>query len=204
MVLVVIYKIIRRINRTIMLLFYYVITLLKFLFNGVNFHSDFTSRGIPFIDVVLGGRMVIGRSFSMNNTKWFNPIGRSQKCSFYVAKNAELVISDHVGISGTAIVCSQKVFIGNYVKIGGGCCIYDTDFHSIIPEERKIKELDIKGARSKVVIIEDNVFIGAHTTILKGVVIGKNSIIGACSVVTKPVPANQIWAGNPARFIKNL
>jgi acetyltransferase-like isoleucine patch superfamily enzyme len=54
------------------------------------------------------------------------------------------------------------------------------------------------------VIIEDNVFIGAHSTILKGVTIGVNSVIGACSVVTKDIPANQIWAGNPARFIRAL
>lgn len=51
--------------------------------------------------------------------------------------------------------------------------------------------------------IENNVFIGAHTTILKGVTIGSNAIIGACSVITKDIPANEIWAGNPARFIKN-
>ena len=56
----------------------------------------------------------------------------------------------------------------------------------------------------KPVIIENSVFIGAQSIILKGVTIGKNSIIGAGSVVTKNVPANQIWAGNPARFIKNI
>ena len=39
---------------------------------------------------------------------------------------------------------------------------------------------------------------------LKGVVIGENSIVGACSVVTKNIPENQIWAGNPARFIKSV
>ena len=52
------------------------------------------------------------------------------------------------------------------------------------------------------VIIQENVFVGAGTIITKPVVIGRNSIIGAGSVVTKSIPENEVWAGNPARFIK--
>ena len=47
-------------------------------------------------------------------------------------------------------------------------------------------------------------FIGAHSTILKVVTIGENSIIGAGSVISKSIPANEIWAGNPVKFIKNI
>jgi len=54
------------------------------------------------------------------------------------------------------------------------------------------------------VIIEDNVFIGSHCTILKGVTIVQNSVIGVCSLVSKNIPKNQVWAGNPIRFIKEL
>lgn len=55
--------------------------------------------------------------------------------------------------------------------------------------------------RLGVVHICKGVFIGANTTICNAVTIGENSIIGAGSVVTKDIPANEIWAGNPARFI---
>jgi acetyltransferase-like isoleucine patch superfamily enzyme len=51
--------------------------------------------------------------------------------------------------------------------------------------------------------IGDNVFIGAHSTILKGVTIGESSVVGECSVVAKDIPENDIWAVNPAVFIRN-
>lgn len=109
-----------------------------------------------------------------------------------------------MGISSTAIVCQDRVEIGNNVNIGGNVVIYDTDFHSLKPLDRLNREADVKGTKTKPVKIEDNAFIGAHSTILKGVTIGKNSIIGACSVVTKNIPDNEIWAGNPANFIREV
>ena len=53
------------------------------------------------------------------------------------------------------------------------------------------------------VIIEDDVFIGVNTVICNSVRIGKGSIIGAGSVLTKDIPPYQVWAGNPAHYIKN-
>ena len=54
------------------------------------------------------------------------------------------------------------------------------------------------------VVIEDNVFIGMNTVILKGVHIGKNVIIGANSVVNKNIPDNCVAAGNPVKIIMTL
>lgn len=54
------------------------------------------------------------------------------------------------------------------------------------------------------IVIEDNVFVGANTTILKGVIIGRNSIIGAGSVVTHDIPADSVAAGNPCEIIMSL
>ena len=53
------------------------------------------------------------------------------------------------------------------------------------------------------VVIEDDVFIGCNTVICNTVTIGKGAIIGAGSVVTKSIPPYQVWAGNPARYIKD-
>lgn len=56
----------------------------------------------------------------------------------------------------------------------------------------------------KPIIIGKNVWIGAGATVLPGITIGDNAVIGAASVVTKDVPADCIVAGNPARFIKRI
>ena len=178
-------------------------TKLKFMGNGISYSSIRTS-GIPYVMVARGAKgFTIGKNFAMNNGIKGNPIGCYEHCTFFVDKNAEIVIGDNVGISQTALVSHCSIRIGNNVKIGGGTCVYTTDFHSLDPKIRASKD-DQKHRKCAPVLIGDNVFIGAKCIILKGVTIGENSIIGAGSVVTKSVPANQIWAGNPARFVRKV
>lgn len=197
-----IYKILRRVLLFIESIYNYIMTNSILLGNNVKYTS-FKTTGIPYVMVARGGKFRIGKNFVMNNGIKGNPIGSYRRCTFFVDRNAELVIGDNVGISQTALVCHKAITIGNNVKIGGGVSIYDTDFHSLNPEIRKSKE-DTKNRIKKPVVIMDNAFIGAHSIILKGVIIGENSIIGAGSVVTKSVPNNQIWGGNPAKFIRNI
>ena len=74
--------------------------------------------------------------------------------------------------------------------------IYDNDFHSVEYSNRMSRP-DTHIRRGKI-LIKEGAFIGAHSIILKNVTIGKRSVIGAGSVVTKDVPDGEIWAGNPA------
>lgn len=197
-----IYKILRRILNYISGNCNYLITYFILKGNNVKF-SSFKMTGIPYVMVARGGKFIIGKNFIMNNGIKGNPIGSYRKCTFFVDRGAELIIGDNVGISQTALICHKSIKIGNNVKMGGGVSVYDTDFHSLDPIIRKSNE-DIKNRIEKPVDIKDNAFIGAHSIILKGVTIGENSIVGAGSVVTKSIPKNQIWAGNPAKFIKNV
>jgi len=198
----VIYKIIKVAALKIDYIISWVITFNKFVLNGVEFQANFISRGVPVINVNLKGKFTIGKNFLFYSGKYHNMIGRQQPCFFIVGSDAELIIGDNVGISCTALICYNKIVIGNDVKIGGNVSIYDTDFHSLNSGERNAIPEVRTNIETKPVYINDGVFIGANTTILKGVTIGCNSIVGACSVVTKNVPPSEIWAGNPAKFIK--
>ena len=176
----------------------------KIILKGNNVvYKSFHTNGIPYIMVARGGMFNIGKNFAMNNGIKGNPIGCYERCTFFVDRGAVLTIGDNVGMSQAALICHKSITIGNNVKIGGGVCIYDTDFHSLDPVIRRSSE-DLKNRAEKPVVIGNDVFIGAKSIILKGVTIRENSVIGAGSVVTKSVPANQIWAGNPAKFIRSI
>lgn len=183
--------------------FDFLVSYFIFYSNGVKF-SSFKNNGWPKVNIGIGGKCIIGKNFRSNNREMSNPIGRFNKCSIIVGKKGELIIGENVGMSSTAIVCQNSIQIGNYVNIGGNVVIYDTDFHSLNHNDRTDRAKDIANTNTRPVIIGNNAFIGAHTTILKGVTIGNNAIVGACSVVSKSVPDNEIWAGNPAKFIRKI
>ena len=97
---------------------------------------------------------------------------------------------------------SKKIIIGNHVRIGGYVFISDADGHPLNAEERRT--LPFKKENIKPVFIDDDVWIGRNSIILKGVHIEKGSIIAAGSVVTKNVKQFTIVAGNPAIVVKEL
>ena len=171
-----------------------------FAYKDVSYVTFPTIRGRLFISG--SGSIKIGSGVTINSGLFYNPIGGDTRCIFVVYKDAILQIGDYTGMSNVAISCKKQVKIGSYVKIGGSVKIYDSDFHALDPELRKSVQTDIPKIKS--VELKDGCFIGAHSIILKGVCIGKNSIIAAGSVVTKSVPDGEIWGGNPIRFIRKI
>jgi acetyltransferase-like isoleucine patch superfamily enzyme len=202
MMLVTAYKALRKFKTILVRPIYSPIARLLFYLNGAVVDKGLKVRGFLQIEVTRRGALTIGKSLHLNSGQYHNVIGRQQNCIFWV--EGALSIGNNVGMSSSAIICNHQISIGNNVTIGGNTVIYDTDFHVLDSKIRNDKSLDKQGAKKAPVCIGDNVFIGAHATILKGVTIGANSIVGACAVITKDVPANEIWAGNPAKFIRKL
>lgn len=147
------------------------------------------------------GRIEVGRNFKCINRFATNTIGLIQPCLFTVFPNAKICIGDNVGISGSTLRSTISITIGNNVMIGSGCLITDTDDHPLDARQRQ-EENFYKNTVSSPVVIDDDVFIGARSIILKGVTIGQGAVIGAGSIVTKDVPPHTIVAGNPAKEIK--
>lgn len=122
--------------------------------------------------------------------------------SIYVANGADLKIGNNVGISQTSIYCKLAIEIGDYVKIGAGCLIFDSNFHSTDWKMRSDRSKDTLNAKNAPVKIGNYAFIGARCIITKGVTIGERSIISAGSVVVENVPSDCIAGGNPCKIIK--
>lgn len=197
------YRLIRTIYRKSQAKWDYLATKIIFVGQSVKF-SNFRTRGIPLIDISRhGGLLVIGDNFAMNNGLSGNVIGYGVPCCISVADNCHVTIGRNVGMSQTTIIAHSNVTIMDNVKLGGGVKIYTSDFHSLHSSIRSTED-DIKSRICAPVTIGNDVFIGAGCLVLKGVSIGDCSIVGAGSVVTKSIPSNEIWAGNPAKFIRKI
>lgn len=107
-------------------------------------------------------------------------------------------IGDYVLVCpGVRISAASGIKIGKNCMLASGVYITDADWHEIYDRSKSI-------GTTKKVVISDNVWLGDSSIVCKGVTIGKNSIIGAGSVVVSDIPENVIAAGNPARVIREL
>jgi maltose O-acetyltransferase len=110
----------------------------------------------------------------------------------------------------TYIWSTVSIKIGNRVLISHNVNIHDNNSHSLSAERRHRQFVDIFSTghplriddiACKPVLIEDDVWIGFNSTILKGVTIGRGAVVGACSLVTTDVAPYTVVAGSPARPI---
>lgn len=89
----------------------------------------------------------------------------------------------------TVLGCEHGISIEDDVKIGYSCVIMT---HSTV-DNKQGKVVLRKGSK-----------VGANSTIMPGVSIGENAVVGANSFVNRDIPANEVWAGSPAKFLKKV
>lgn len=154
-----------------------------------------------------------------------NNYGRREKlligCHTHIAgqlslntAHGELSIGHHCFVGpGSRIWAHRRVKIGDYVLISHLVDIHDSDSHPIDAKLRrehpttlfeKKRPIDYASVPTLPVVIEDDVWIGFKSTILKGVRVGRGAIIAAGSVVTQNVEPLTLVAGNPARVVRRL
>lgn len=169
---------------------------------GAKVGRGLSVRGWLNLHISPNANVVIGNNVLFKSAFADNPVGGSLRTGIWVSRGAKLTIGSDTGLSNATIVCSESISTGENTFIGGGTAIYDTDFHSLDPAVRVWGNDD--QVQTSPINIGKECWIGGHCIILKGVTIGNQAIVGAGSVVTKDIPPGQIWAGNPAKFIKEL
>ncbi|MCQ8183171.1 acyltransferase [Methylomonas sp. SURF-1] len=172
--------------------------------HGVEIGRGCTFYGLPIISRAPGSRIVIGDRVVLCSDSRYTALGVNHPVILRTLRTgAELKIGDDSGLSGSAICAAISVSIGKSALIGANVLLFDTDFHTKNPINRRYCG-DHEKIAAKPVMVDDNVFIGANSIITKGVNIGRNSIVGAGSVVVKAVAESKIVAGSPAKEIGNV
>lgn len=151
-------------------------------------------------DLYISDDVKLGKNVSLS--KYINiygcEIGDNTKIGAFVEVQKNARIGKNCKISSHAFICSG-VTIGDNCFIGHGVVFINDNYPRAVNSNGDSESEKDWAGRFVEIKVGDNVAIGSNATILGGVEIGYNSTIGAGSVVTKDIPAKQIWAGNPAR-----
>ncbi len=169
----------------------YFLAQIHFVMIGKNcqFYGITLWNKLPQSEIIIGDKCIFNSSHSSNRIGVYTP------CMFStLTANGKIEIGNTCGFSGTVVASALRIKLGNNVRCGANTLITDSDWHWD----------DYRAGQNAPVIIDDNVWLGYGVKILKGVHNGKNSLIGAGSIVTKDIPANVIAAGIPCRIIRTM
>jgi len=157
-----------------------------------------------------GSSMSVGSGGRFLSSPTSNRHGLNRPCMLTtLSVNAAIRIGDQAGFSGAVICAAERVVIGNRVMLGANVTVTDTNSHPIdyrkrYPENFGMMPEVVGEIATSPVKIGNDVFVGMHSVILKGVTIGDGAVVGAGSVVANDIPPRCIAAGNPARVIRIL
>jgi acetyltransferase-like isoleucine patch superfamily enzyme len=173
----------------------------RFIMHPVQTRPNWWIRMFSFVYLKRGRHSLIYRSVRRDLPP-FNlfRIGEYSVVEDYSCLNnavGELTIGDHsrVGLGNTII---GPVHIGNHVNTAQNVVVSGLNHNYADP----LLPIDEQGVSTALITIEDDVWIGANSTVLAGVTIGRHSIVAAGSVVTRSIPPFSVCAGAPAKVVK--
>ena len=155
-------------------------------------------NGKPDLSIGKGCTLEIGHGTLINSSNKYYHVNMFAPVKIFAERDGTKIIIGHsTRIHGACIHASKGITIGDRCLIAANVQIFDFNGHaaSFDNVENRIHTT----SEGKDIIIEDDVWIGTGAIILPGVRIGKGSIIGAGSVVTKDIPSYCVASGNPAK-----
>lgn len=164
----------------------------KCLFKGVKIGAHLRVYGR--LSISGPGQVIMGKDCFV-----LSQMTKTVRITTQVPKS-KVIIGDHVGLNGTSIVCYDQIEIGEFSNVADAY-ITDSSAHPLSPDRRIYSAQEVPAEK---VSIGKNVWISTHVVILKGVHIGENSVVGACSLVRESLPPNILAAGIPARAIRAI
>jgi UDP-2-acetamido-3-amino-2,3-dideoxy-glucuronate N-acetyltransferase len=147
-------------------------------------------------DVVLGDNVVLTKFINLYGCS----IGDNSKLGTFIEVQRNVTIGRNCKISSHTFIC-EGVTIEDNCFVGHGVMFINDKYPRSTNSDGELEGSEWK-ERMLNTKIKTGTSIGSNATIMGGVKIGKNVLVGAGSVVTKNIPDNEVWAGNPAKFIR--
>ena len=148
-------------------------------------------------DVKLGKNVKLSKFINLYGCS----IGDNTKIGAFVEIQKNAAVGKNCKISSHTFVC-EGVIIEDNCFVGHGVVFINDNYPKATNKEGQLETEKDWGPRLVKTRMKKNASLGSNVTILGDVTIGKGSLVGAGSVVTKDVPDGEVWAGNPARFLK--
>ncbi|GAA5193173.1 DapH/DapD/GlmU-related protein [Arthrobacter gyeryongensis] len=174
---------------------------------GVEIQDDVNVYGKVVISRARGSRILIADRVIFNSSVARNTLeARGPNILKTLMSAARIEVGTDSGLTSATISAACSIRVGQRVLIGAGTLITDSDHHVVSPRDPSLRRHAAfpEPRPEHAVSIEDDVFIGARSMVLKGVTIGRGSVIGAGSVVSRSIPEGVIAAGNPCRPLRAL
>ena len=156
---------------------------------NVKFEAYSEIQGLAKNGLIFGDNVTVGRYTMIRPSSYY---GIDKGAGLAIGKNSSIGPYAYIG-------CSGQVTIGENVMFGPKCSIF-AENHSFSDRTLTIKE---QGVHQRGVVIEDDCWIGSNVVILDGVTIGRGSVIGAGTLVTKDVPEGSIVTDRRVKQIRS-